>query len=129
MKLDRWISISEAARLAGEVDERGRRRFKRRMMALNSRCGGKLLRSFDATGQPRKYFVSAEALLFHLRTDPNMLDEQFEELRGIVEEHDKKLQALRQALRARTKTLDDRLSRLERVPSSASVAPASRGSR
>jgi hypothetical protein len=97
MKLDRWIPISEAAELAGV----GARTMRRRMLVLNARCGGRALRSYEPEGTlPRKYFVSVEALLHFLRTDPSSFDGELADIHGKMEEFDRKLNALRDSHRA-----------------------------
>src|SRR5262245_57661957 len=70
IKLDRWIPLAEAARLAGEPIWR----FRRRLGALNGQSGGRLLRHFGFGTRKRRLHVSAEALLGVLRTDPAAID-------------------------------------------------------
>lgn len=114
MKLDRWIPISEAAALA-EVSVRT---MRRRMHALNSRCGGQVMRSYEPEGaKPRKYFVSAEALLHFMRTDPSALDNELAEIHARMDDFDRKLLALRDSHRA----LKRRVKSAQAVPTSATV--------
>lgn len=82
LKLDRWIPLAEAARMAGEPP----RRFRRRLHALNRQAGGKLLRHFGQGQQKRRLHVSAEALMSYMRTDPDALDAELSDLTIRVEE-------------------------------------------
>jgi hypothetical protein len=126
MKLDRWIPLAEAAGMAGEPLWR----FRRRMHVLNHRHGGRLLRNFSRGDRnAARWHVSAEALLHHLRTDPNQGDEELDEIRGRVDENEQKTEALRQAFRRRSREWYARIERLEKLTGANGSELASRGSR
>lgn len=93
LKLDRWIPMAEAARMAGEPP----RRFRRRMHALNRQAGGKLLRHFGHGQQKRRLHVSAEALMSYMRTDPDALDAELSDLTIRIEELEAALERERKA--------------------------------
>lgn len=106
MKLDKWIPMAEAAELAGEP----LRRFRRRMLTLNERHGGQLLKHFGRGQQRRHLHVSAEALLHHLRTKPagdsaeiDALAERIAQLEAQQAETAERLSALRVAFQRRTR--------------------------
>jgi len=97
VKLDRWIPLAEAARIADVP----LRRFRRRMHALNRRTRGALMKNFaKGEGAGSRWHVSAEALLHQLRSDPEIIDEKIAELERKVADHETKLTALRDSYRA-----------------------------
>ncbi len=103
MKLDRWLSMTEAAALAGV----GRRTMLRRLWLLHHQVPGGILKRMGK----RKLFVSAEALERALRTDPGLQDAEAEAVAARLEDHERKFLALRNAQR----TLRKRVTALERV--------------
>jgi hypothetical protein len=66
IKLDQWIPLGKAARMAGVPV----RKFRKRMYALDARAGGGILRHMGEGETRRHMLVSAEALRVYLRTDP-----------------------------------------------------------
>ncbi len=107
MNPDRWLTIRQAAAVA--IDAEGKptplRTMRRRLYHLDARSGGRLLKWVS----PRRVLVSAEALLRELRTDPDFADAELSSFHGRLEDHEKKLLALRQAhrsLKVRVKTLE-----------------------
>ena len=91
-KLDRWVSMGEAAQMAGEEI----RAMRRRLVALNASVGGGVVRRFTENGN---YSVNVDALLYHLRANCELRDDQIEVLRGKVSENERRLTALRNSYR------------------------------
>lgn len=102
LRLDRWLSVSEAAQLAGVP----RRTMLRRLWFLHSQVSDGVLRRIGK----RKLQVSAQALERALRTDPELMDAELSGIVARIDDQDRKLLALRNAhrsLKARVKTLED----------------------
>lgn len=101
LKLDRWLSMAEAAQLAGV----GRRTLLRRLWLLHNEIPGGLLKRMGA----RKLFVSADALERALRTDPGLRDTEAEAFASRLEDFERKVLALRnshKALRKRVSAVE-----------------------
>jgi hypothetical protein len=104
VNLDRWLSVSQAAELAGVK----RRTMLRRLWYLQSESGQRIMRRVGA----RKLEVSAEALQRALRTDPELRDAELAGIASRVDDHERKLLALRNAhksLKKQVKTLAELL--------------------
>lgn len=111
IKLDRWVPMAEAAKLADEPLWR----FRRRMKILNERHGGQLLKHFGRGNKHKRLHVSAEALMHHLRTDPNAIDEQVEALQAELAVTNRKLEALRDSHHAFRRKSSEWFRRYESV--------------
>ena len=104
MTPDRWLSVRQAAELAGTP----LRTMRRRLYYLDSRNGGRLLKWVSE----RRVLVSAEALLRELRTDPDFRDAELTGFHAKLEDQGKKLLALRDAhrsLKRRVKVVEDQI--------------------
>jgi hypothetical protein len=114
IKPDRWLSIAEAAELAQEPTWK----LKRKLLALHETTGGRVLQSYQKPGKKvRKWFVSAEALLVCLRTDPKVVDAQIEAIESRLGVLESRQVALRNAHRQHRREQSDRWKKQEAVNS------------
>lgn len=102
MRPDLWITVKKAAVLA----ETPVRTMRRRLGYLDNKSGGKLLKWVS----PRRVLVNCDALLRELRTDPEFREQELSKFHVKLDDHDKKLLALRDSLRA----LKKRVARIEK---------------
>src|ERR1700744_6561004 len=87
----KWISMGEAATLAGVT----LRRFRPRMLMLNAKYGGELLRQTGNGKKKKRFEVHTNALLLYQRADVEWRDAELAQLRADLEETKRKLDALR----------------------------------
>lgn len=101
MRVDKWLTISEAAKLAG-VHPRTMRRRLRYLHSDRPQLG--LLSRFGA----RKTLVSANALQRVLTTDPALSDAELESIHSRLHQIDQRVAALRQGYRRLERRLPPR---------------------
>jgi predicted transcriptional regulator len=94
--------------------------MRRRLLALNYQQGGGIVRSLHKQGKPRKYFVLIEALKLVAERDPDAIETELGDLRSRLDEHERRLDAIRETnRRARKRAADEhqatqaRLAQLE----------------
>lgn len=100
MNAPKWLTIPQAAKLAGVPE----RTMRRRLAYLQRERGG-ILRRFG----PGKRLVSAEALRRAFEDDPDLHDAELAGVAARLDDHEKKILALRSAhrsLKARVKRID-----------------------
>lgn len=91
-KLDRWISIADAARLAEEP----KWRMRRRLQDLNEATGGRILRRFGTKRGARvKIWVSTEELLRELGSTVHRHDGEISRIKADLEGLGRNLRRLR----------------------------------
>lgn len=112
MTSKRWLTIPEAAKLAGVPE----RTMRRRLQYLHRERGG-ILRRFG----PRRILVSAAGLQRAFEDDPDLREAEASGMASRIEEHEKKLLALRNAHRS----LKGRVRELEAVSKTAPVSDSS----
>lgn len=92
-----WVPVAEGARERGIPE----RTFRRRLLALHSKLGGGVLRSYNQPGtRVRKYFFNPEKAVLAVEEQPALEDlaEQLGALTMRVEDCEKRGEALRQSL-------------------------------